>query len=47
MEHMKTVCGQKAEILMLNLAVHTVTTKLERAKLVSYFYTTQILRYHC
>lgn len=46
-EHMTTVCGQKAEILMLNLAVHTVTTKLERVKLVSYFCTTQIQRYHC
>ena len=41
-EHMKTVCGQNTESLMLNLVVHTVTTELEKAKLVSYFYTTQI-----
>ena len=28
MEHINTLCGQNVDILVLNLAVHTVTAKL-------------------
>ena len=31
-QHINTLCGQKVELLNVNLAVHIVTTGLQRVK---------------
>lgn len=34
MEHINTLCGQNAEILLFNLVVHTLNSTLHRVELI-------------